>query len=395
MSRKKILIIHRALTPYRIDLLNELSDAFDADIFFEYDEAIEQTFDKEKMKERIRFSYRVLPASLWKRCPNFRPQLFSILRQRHYEVVLCSEFNMLTFSLFLLSHLYKFKLVVLCDDNENQAQAALSSQKLSASVKRSLIRRIALTVFCNRTVANLYKEQLSSRKKQPSTHYFPIVQDERWLREKAKSVPQDIVRRLRLQYALEEEDYVFLFVGRLVSIKNLPFLVQYFAVEFMNEPRVKLLLVGGGPLESSLRTQVAQLGLEERIILTGKHEQEALYAHYLLGDSLVLPSLSEAFGAVVNEALILGLPVGCTNRAGATTLSSESKSPILTFDPQKGDELCQVLRSLYTSQFSKTSFLEEKIVRPSLMRKTFKQYIAELIIALSFDMPQKSVPTNK
>ncbi len=80
---------------------------------------------------------------------------------------------------------------------------------------------------------------------------------------------------------------------------------------------VGLAIVGSGPLEPSLRKQVAQLGLDERVRFLGRVDDSDLPLIYRCADLCVVPTAAyEGFGLVVLESLASGVPVVAT-RVGA------------------------------------------------------------------------------
>ncbi|AWE50364.1 glycosyltransferase [Streptomyces nigra] len=126
----------------------------------------------------------------------------------------------------------------------------------------------------------------------------------------------DEVRRkeARAYYGLPEDAYVVGGVGRLAPGKRFGLLVAALA---QLPDDVRLLLVGGGPEEAALRRAARELGVEDRLVLTG--ERPCLPDPYdgapdLPGllcamDVLASPSPEESFGLAVLEALAAGLPV--------------------------------------------------------------------------------------
>lgn len=110
----------------------------------------------------------------------------------------------------------------------------------------------------------------------------------------------------------------FLIVARLVPKKNLPFALSAYA-EWSKQaahPR-KLRIVGYGAEEPSLRALAADLGIADRVDLTGPADSAQVYAAMRQDLCLILPSTEEQFGLVVTEALALGLPVLVSANAGA------------------------------------------------------------------------------
>jgi glycosyltransferase involved in cell wall biosynthesis len=102
------------------------------------------------------------------------------------------------------------------------------------------------------------------------------------------------------------DECTFLYVGRLAPEKGVDVLVR----AFRNVPG-KLVLAGSGPLEPQVRALA-----DDRVELLGHVARENLPALYARADCLVLPSRSEAWGMVLNEAAAAGLPLVATEAAG-------------------------------------------------------------------------------
>lgn len=48
--KKRAIILHPAIAPYRVDFFNSLAKEFDASFYFEFDNALEQAFDQENLE---------------------------------------------------------------------------------------------------------------------------------------------------------------------------------------------------------------------------------------------------------------------------------------------------------------------------------------------------------
>ena len=103
----------------------------------------------------------------------------------------------------------------------------------------------------------------------------------------------------------------FVTMGRLTEQKNHRMLIAAFGAYRGGDPSSQLTIVGGGPLEASLKSLVSELGLSEHIHFPGALSSPFdCLAH---ADVFVLSSDFEGFGNVVVEALCLGLPVISTD----------------------------------------------------------------------------------
>jgi glycosyltransferase involved in cell wall biosynthesis len=116
-------------------------------------------------------------------------------------------------------------------------------------------------------------------------------------------------RSERLRLAAPGAAPRFLYVGRLAREKGLEVLLEAFARVRARLPQATLALAGAGPLEGPLRAGCETRGLGAAVAFLGSMAPEALGDQYLRASCLVLPSLSEPWGLVVNEALSYGCPV--------------------------------------------------------------------------------------
>ena len=107
----------------------------------------------------------------------------------------------------------------------------------------------------------------------------------------------------------------FAFVGRLIPLKAVDILIEAFARARPVRPML-LDIFGDGPERGSLDQLASKLGLTQAIRFHGFVPQAELPARLAPCDALVLPSLRECGGAVVLEAMALGLPVIATRWGG-------------------------------------------------------------------------------
>jgi glycosyltransferase involved in cell wall biosynthesis len=117
---------------------------------------------------------------------------------------------------------------------------------------------------------------------------------------------------IRNRYHIPQDSVVFVFVGRMVHIKNLPFLIESFASALQQNPRIFLLLVGDGPAKPDLIEQSNRLNVRERVIFAGTQTGSELVDHYNASDVFVITSTYESFSFVVLEAMACELPVIAT-----------------------------------------------------------------------------------
>tara|TARA_B100001093_G_C26777557_1_gene993088 strand:+ start:150 stop:1178 length:1029 start_codon:yes stop_codon:yes gene_type:complete len=107
----------------------------------------------------------------------------------------------------------------------------------------------------------------------------------------------------------------FLFVGRLSKEKNIELLVEI----FNGLKEFTLTIVGTGPLEEKLKDKA-----KENIIFEGQVANQELKEKFEKNDLLILPSISETWGLVVEEALYFGMPIIVSNNCGICELVEEN-----------------------------------------------------------------------
>ena len=140
-----------------------------------------------------------------------------------------------------------------------------------------------------------------------------------------------LLTRPEQQRALGLRPSNFVFVGRLLALKNLPMLLTSFAEARRQSPNAAdwgLVLLGDGPEETLLHQKIAELSLSDAVTLLPGRPWFRVSEVLALSNVLVLPSTSETWGLVVNEAMVCGLPVIVSDRCGCV--------PDLVHDGQNG-----------------------------------------------------------
>jgi glycosyltransferase involved in cell wall biosynthesis len=108
----------------------------------------------------------------------------------------------------------------------------------------------------------------------------------------------------------------FLYVGRMSAEKGLYDLLEAFVLVRKNLPAARLDLVGSGDIEEDVKMKSRHAGLDSAIGFLGTKSTEEIGRLLMQSDALVLPSHSEPWGLVVNEALSYGCPVVVSDICG-------------------------------------------------------------------------------
>jgi glycosyltransferase involved in cell wall biosynthesis len=99
-------------------------------------------------------------------------------------------------------------------------------------------------------------------------------------------------------------------VGRLVSEKGFACLLDAFATALHERADLRLVIVGEGSTRASLQSRIDELGLREHVFLPGHLDDAArLYRAF---DWVAIPSREEGLGLIMQEAVMAGIPVLCS-----------------------------------------------------------------------------------
>ena len=157
-----------------------------------------------------------------------------------------------------------------------------------------------------------------------------------------KALPTRIDGQRRL--GLRKNNFVF--VGRLISIKNLSALLVAFAEARQQSPNGVdwgLCFLGDGPDEARLTAQCDALSLTDSVVFLPGRPWFQVPDVLAMSNVLVLPSWSEPWGLVVNEAMACGLPVTVSNRCGCVPDLVHNGQNGFVFDPDQPDQLTSIL----------------------------------------------------
>ena len=328
--KKKLLIFHPVIAPYRIDFFNEFSKHFDAEICLFRRNLRSQKFNYAKIEEQFDFipnwvvkdelgMFRWL-ICIWKR-----------LSSRKNDFVIVSEFGLVTVVAVLHKMITrsKYKIISVVDDSYNMV-----AENNQFSWEHKWATKVLMPFMDNVINVEPRVAEYYQRKYGKGVHMPIIVDDDKARNRLQRILP--ISQRYVVKYNLEGKK-VLLFVGRLVALKNLSFAVKAFLdADIENSIFV---IVGDGPEKEHLLQMV---GNRKNVIFTGRLEGDSLYAWYNVAQIFTLPSTQEAFGAVTNEALLGGCYALVSKNAGSNCLIEENVNGNI-IDPHKEDSYIDMM----------------------------------------------------
>jgi len=128
----------------------------------------------------------------------------------------------------------------------------------------------------------------------------------------------------------------YIYVGRLISLKNLEFLITVF--NSINKP---LTIVGTGVLEPILRKSA-----NSNIKFTGFVANDQVGEFYKDNNIFILPSISEPWGLVVEEAVYFGLPVLVSDAVGCQEEMVLKPKTGIIFSPYDAESLKDAIQEM-------------------------------------------------
>ena len=145
-----------------------------------------------------------------------------------------------------------------------------------------------------------------------------------------------------------------LYAGRLTKEKGADLLAESFLLARRRDPRLHLLLAGGGPEEDALRER-----LGEHATFLGWLDREQLAHAYASADLFLFCSCTDTYGQVITEAQASGLPVVAVREGGPVSLIRDRHSGWLV-EPD-ADEIASAV-----AQLAASPFLRERLSRSAL-----------------------------
>jgi len=165
--------------------------------------------------------------------------------------------------------------------------------------------------------------------------------------------------RLRAEWNIPDDVFLFGTVARFVPVKGLPILLDAFAQLVRGKENAPfLVLIGDGSERALLETKVRELNLEKLVRFTGFRQDIPSCLHAL--DGFVHSSLYEGLGYTIIEAMASEVPVVASNVGGVKEFVFPMETGLVV-EPGNPAALAQAMEQLYTS-----AKLREKLVKNAL-----------------------------
>lgn len=341
MSKVKVGLVHATIGPYRHPLFEKLSNEVDLIVYYCSANCGSRKWDlwprnydyKYKILSRIPFKTSIGGQSL-------NPSIITELILNKPQVLILSDYTDPTTWLALaVAKLLKIPLIYWTEGTK-EPQSILG--KISRPLRALLTKKSGSIIVPGRLSKN-YVIGLGADPKKvfiaPNTidnDLFIKVSDE--YRERKDQLKAELGFKAKI---------LILYVGRLCEQKGIVFLLEAYRKLKSKSDNSALIIVGYGEFYDELRKMCLEMKIKDDVTLTGPiANHEKLVRYYSISDVFVLPTLSDVWGFVINEAMACGLPVVATRASQAAqdmVRSGENGYIIKEADPK---ELYTVLKNL-------------------------------------------------
>jgi 1,2-diacylglycerol 3-alpha-glucosyltransferase len=310
--KRRLTIITEIISPYRIPLFNALAKHPQVDLHVvflsETDPSLRQWH---VYKNEIEFSCKVLPS--WrKRVGKFNlllnRGLTTALLRASPDAILCGGYSYLA-SWQALAWARKNRVPFLLW-SESNLQDRRRGHTAVEFLKTEFLRRCSAFAVPGQTAREYLRfrgirdEIIFAAPNAVDNDLFAAAAAEVWQNPEATRSRLNLPQRY------------FLYVGRLVREKGVfDLLAAYEKLDESTRQSTGLVFVGDGAARGELEAQAATV-CSGMLTFAGFVHREELAAYYALAEALFLPTYSDPWGLVVNEAMACGIPAVVSQIAG-------------------------------------------------------------------------------
>ena len=390
MPKTRVLIFHPAIAPYRIDLFNELATHFDMKIVLFQKNMQSQKFNQQRLANLLQCKFEYLCSGFNIMGRTIRWGMGPIISEFNPDVVVCTEYALPSLAIAASKKFNSnstWGLLIWTSDNIFLCQDAPFYRRLP---RKLVLKAADGMIIDTHSAKNWYVRYGLAAERIGVCSNLQEERRFRHLLSNAIGIAKIFLRRESL-----EGKRVVLYVGRLVPLKGIDRAIRAFARVNHTLKDVSFIIIGEGPQRAYLEKLTEELGINDSVKFVGRYEGLPLMAWYLIGQLLVLASNPEAYGAVVNEALLAGMPVLCSSWAGATDLIREGQNGYIV-DPY---DISAISRQMANVLANALPICADTIaLRESLMPVSFHsgadEFIRVINLAASHKQKAKEQPVG-
>ena len=163
---KKLLLIHPAIAPYLVDQFNHLSEQFDLEVIFIFDNVWNHKFDQSKLMDQLKFKYSYLLKGPHYKGRVFRFGILREIRKSNPDIIIGYEYSFITQYLILLKRLglIKQKLGSTIDDSIDICHHIQS--KIRFFARQNSVHQLDYLVVFTSEVSKYYQDTFKLKEDQ-------------------------------------------------------------------------------------------------------------------------------------------------------------------------------------------------------------------------------------
>ncbi|MCD6109688.1 glycosyltransferase family 4 protein [bacterium] len=226
---------------------------------------------------------------------------------------------------------------------------------LKGYIKSRLVRNVKKII----SVSDANRQALSKLFPSLSSRIVTIHNgiDVTWFESQLLSFSEGKIKEFREKIFGVDNNYkVILSVAELHERKGLKHLIKAMPTILETDEKIKLVLVGTGPARNDLKQLALKEGVIDDVLFLGFRKD---IPHLMASSNIfVLPSEKEAFGLVLLEAGIAGLPVVASFVGGIPEIIENNVNGIL-IPPKIPGKLAKSILEIFNNDFKRKSYIEE------------------------------------
>lgn len=216
-----------------------------------------------------------------------------------------------------------------------------SLKKIARKLSRAFVRKADCVIAPSNKTASYLKNECAIKNK--PIYIVPTGIDVDPF--KKENFTQEEKDALKESIGVSKDEKVILFLGRIADEKSIDVLIDQMPKVFEEYPKAKFVIVGYGPQEDQLKSQVKKLKLQDKVIFTGKIPWKDVPRYYNMADVFVNASLTETQGLTFIEAMASSLPVVCKYAPNLTEFITNEKNGIFIHNNDEyKDAIIRVLK---------------------------------------------------
>lgn len=239
--------------------------------------------------------------------PMFDLRLKKYLKENHYDIVHCH--SPVTLSRTMLRYCKKNNIPIVFTVHTKY------HEEINRSVGLKCLQKFALNFLLSSIKKMDYVWSVSNGSKDCLTDIYKVNVPCEVMRngsdvkieEKEKATASS--KLIDTKYGIKEDEKVFLFVGRLVVVKNISMILKTIRILTDRGEKCKLIIVGDGDYKKELEKEVKALNIEDKVVFTGRiTDKTELCSFYIRADLFLFASTFDNCSLALIEAAAVNLP---------------------------------------------------------------------------------------